>query len=228
MRRMLPLTLAALLAAAPVAAQSVQTFSDTDFANPDWTLTIAGINGGGTVSAFQVASGGVTGSFRRVENTMNSAIGTGLSNTVYGFHFFTAATFNPSVSGAILSLDLSLATERISSGQQAYGLVVRQGGVAYLGPVFLNPAAFNTWATTSQPGLTATSFDAVAPGVQNPNFTVTGGPIEFGFLSGNSTSVGGGGGTTVGGADNWTVTVHYDAATAATASTWGRVKALYR
>ena len=74
----------------------------------------------------------------------------------------------------------------------------------------------------------AGQFDALAPGVQNPDFSVAGAPLEFGFWRGNSTSVGGGGGTTYGGIDNWRVDLTVDAAVAAETTTWGEVKALFR
>ena len=68
---------------------------------------------------------------------------------------------------------------------------------------------------------------AVAPGTQNPNFSASGAPIQFGFYRSNSTSVGGNGMATYGGIDNWSVTVRYDAATPARSATWGSVKAGY-
>jgi hypothetical protein len=231
-RRPFPL-LAVVFAAAllPVGARNAPAatvvLQDGTFANADWTVTTEVLNLGGSASGTQTATGGNPGSYRQVTNTTNSAIGQPFSNTVFGFHRFSGGVYVPSTGGAILTVDFSAATDRITSGQQAYGLALRQGGVIYYGPLFLNPTAFNTWATTTQPGLTAASFDALAPGVQNPNFSVSGSSIEFGFVSGNSTSVGGGGGTTVGGIDNWTATLHTDEATPATRTSWGRVKSLY-
>jgi len=214
------------LSIAPAFAATV-LLQDGTFANPDWTVTTEILNLGGTASGTQTATGGNPGSYRRTTNTTNSAIGQSFSNTVFAFHRFSGGVYVPSTSGAILTVDFSVATMRITGGQQAFGLALRQNGVIYYGPSFLNPAAFNSWATTTQPGLTAASFDALAPGVQNPDFSVTGSSIEFGFFSGNSTSVGGGGGTTVGGLDNWSATVHSDEATPTSGTSWGRVKALY-
>jgi len=220
------LTASCAFSIAPAFGATV-VLQDGTFNNADWTVTTEILNLGGSASGTQTATGGNPGSYRRTTNTTNSAIGQSFSNTVFGYHRFSGGVYVPSTSGAILTVDFSVATMRITGGQQAFAIALRQNGVIYYGPIFLNPVAFNSWATTTQPGLTAASFDALAPGVQNPDFSVTGSSIEFGFLSGNSTSVGGGGGTTVGGLDNWSATVSTDEATPAASTSWGRVKTLY-
>lgn len=217
----------ALSATIPAGAATV-TLQDGAFADADWTTTVQILNGGGSVSAFQVATGGNPGQFRRIENTLNSAIGTGVSNTVYAFHRFAGGTYDPTAGGPILSIAYAEDSQRIAGGVQACGLAVRQGGIIYYGPAFLTPTAFGTWVTTAQSGLVAGQFDALAPGVQNPDFSLTGTPLEFGFYRANSTSVGGGGGTTHGGIDNWLVTLTVDGAVAAETTSWGDVKARYR
>ncbi len=223
----LAVLLCGTLATAISAGAATVTLQDGTFANADWSTTVQVLNGGGSVNAFQVAAGGNPGAFRRVENTLNSAIGTGFSNTVYAFHRFAAGTYDPAVSGPILSINYAEDSQRISGGVQACGLAVRQGGIIYYGPAFLNPTAFGTWATTTQSALVATQFDALAPGVQNPDFSVAGTPIEFGFFRANSTSVGGSGGTTYGAIDNWVVTLTVDAAVPTEATSWGDLKARF-
>lgn len=203
-------------------------FQDGTFPNASWTVLIEGINGGGTGSGTQTASGGNPGAYRQTTNTTNSAVGTGFSNSVFVFHRLAGAVHDPSTSGPITSIDYSEASIRISGGAQACGLALRQGGVIYYGPLFVNPTTLNVWATTTQPGLTAANFDALAPGLQTPNFTSLGGPIEFGFARANSTSTGGPGSTTVGGIDSWTVTLTVEEPVAVRRSTWGEIKALYR
>jgi hypothetical protein len=211
-----------------VSFSGTAVFSDATFTNANWTVITEGLNLGGTGSGAQFASGGNPGAYRRATNTTASALGQGFANTVYVFHKLTGATYDPSTTGPISSITYSEASMRITGGVQACGLAIRQGGVVYYGTLFLNPTTFNVWATTTQTGLVAASFDAAAPGVQNPDFTGSGGPIEFGFVRANSTSVGGAGGTTVGGIDNWSVTVNYEVPVATSQSTWGKVKALYR
>ena len=211
-----------------LAAAQITGFSDGTFLDADWSVTTETINLGGTVTGNQVATGGSPGAYRRIVNTLNSAAGQPFSNTVYGFHARAGATFDPATSGPISSIDYSESSIRLANGVQACGLALKQGGVIYYGPAFLTPTPFNLWVPTSQTGLAASAFDALAPGVQNPNFTVAGAPIQLGFYRANSTSVGGDGSSPTGGIDNWTVTVHYDGATAVSRTTWGAVKASYR
>jgi len=220
-------TLALLPTLASAALAQTTTFTDGTFLNADWSVTTEVLNLGGTVSASQIASGGSPGTYRRIINTLASAIGQGFSNTVFGFHARAGALYSPLVSGAIASIDYSESSIRLVNGVQACGVALIQGGVIYYGPGFLTPTTFNVWVVTSQTGLTATSFDALAPGVQTPDFTVTGAPIQFGFYRANSTSVGGDASSTTGGIDNWSVSVHYDAATTAQKPSWGTVKASY-
>ncbi len=214
------------VAAMPAAVPAV-TFTDSEFADADWTVTVETINLGGSVSGFHLASGGSPAAFRRIDNTLNSASGQPFSNTVLGFHARNSATWNPSIQGEIASLDYSEDAFRLSgSGQQANGIALRQGGVIYYGPASLTPATPGAWQAAGWSSLTASSFDALAAGTQNPSFT-SGGTIEFGFYRSNSTSVGGGGSVVSGGIDNWTVTLILGP-TSVTRSTWGRVKVLYR
>jgi len=208
-------------------AAAAATFSDTQFVPADWTTTVEVLNLGGTVTPSQVATGGNTGAFRRINNNLASAAGQGFSNTVMGFHAKAGATWNPSTQGAIGSLDYAEDAFRFSgSGVQANGIALRQGGVIFYGPSSVTPSTVGVWQGYSWLGILPTQFDALAAGVQNPDFSATGGLIEFGFFRGNSTSVGGGGGTVSGGIDNWQVTVGL--ATPTHVTTWGRVKAMYR
>ncbi len=218
---------ALLLFSSTAALAQTATFTDATFLNADWTVTTQVLNLGGTASGSQVATGGSPGSYRQVVNTLNSALGQSFSNTVFDFHARAGATFVPSASGAISGIDYSESSIRSAGGQQACGVALTQGGTIYYGPSFLNPSTIGVWAPTTQTGLVASNFDALAPGIQNPDFSPTGGAIQWGFFRANSTSVGGGGGSTTGGIDNWSVTVHYDAATPAARTSWGRLKTLY-
>jgi hypothetical protein len=203
-------------------------YQDGTFPDASWTTSVEGINGGGTGSGIQFASGGNPDAYRRTYNTTNSATGTGVSNTVLTFHRMSGAVYDPSTSGPIVSIDYSEASIRLSGGVQACAIALRQNGIVYYGPGFLNPTTFSVWATTTQTGLVATDFDAIAPGLQTPNFTGSGGPIEFGFSRSNSTSTGGPGSTTIGGIDNWTVTLNTEQPVPTALSTWGKIKSLYR
>lgn len=156
------LMLGLTLATAGLALASTVTFQDGTFTNAQWTTTVEVLNGGGSVNAFQVASGGNPTEFRRIENTLNSAIGTGVSNTVFGVHGFAGGVYDPATGGPILSIDYAEDSQRIAGGVQACGLAVRQAGIIYYGPAFLTPTAFGVWAATTQTGLVAGQFDAIS------------------------------------------------------------------
>src|SRR5262245_53279320 len=153
-----------LAALAPLARAQSTTFSDGTFLDADWSVSVEVLNLGGTATGVQVGSGGNPGTWRQIDNTLNSAAGQSFSNTVYGFHSKSGATFAPASNGPITSIDYAESSLRTAGGQQACGLAVRQNGVIYYGPSFLNPSAFNTWAPNSQTGLTASSFDALPAG----------------------------------------------------------------
>lgn len=218
----------ALVAAlvSPAMAQTT-TFSDATFLDADWTITVEVLNLGGSVTGNQVASGGSPGAYRRIVNTLNSAAGQPFSNTVFGFHQRAGAVFNPATSGPISTIDYSESSIRLAAGVQACAPALKQNGVIYYGPGFLTPSTLNVWVPTSQTGLTAAMFDAAAPGMQNPDFSAGGAPIQFGFARSNSTSVGGDGSSLFGGIDNWTVSVHYNSATPTRPASWGSLKAGY-
>ena len=223
--RTLVAVLALLITSASTVRAQTATFNDGTFNPADWTVLTQVLNLGGSVAGTQIASGGTSGPYRQIVNTLSSAAGQSFSNSVFGFHQRAGAVFTPGTSGQISSIDYSESSIRLAGGVQACGLALIQSGVVYYGPGFLTPTTFSVWAPTVQTGLTAAMFDDLAPGVHNPDFSVSGAPIQFGFYRSNSTSVGGGGGSTTGGIDDWTVTVHFDAATPARATTWGAVKA---
>lgn len=217
-----------LLLASLAGPASAVTFSDATFTPADWTVTVETLNLGGSVSVSQVATGGNPGAFRRINDVLASALGQGFSNSVFGFHARNGATWTPSVQGAIAALAYSEDAYRYAgSGVQANGVALRQGGVIYYGPGSVTPGTTGVWQNYAWTGLTAANFDALAPGVQNPDFSLAGGPIQFGFYRANSTSVGGSGATISGGIDNWNVTIDLGAVPAFP-STWGRVKGSYR
>jgi hypothetical protein len=217
------LSLLVVLFAPVIVDAATATFSDGTFLDANWTTTVEVKDGGGTASGFQVGSGGNPGAFRQTNISLNSSSGS-QNNGVWISHRMSGATFNPSLSGAIVSISYSEASLLIST-VQACGIAIRQGGVIYYGPSFLDTYS---WSTTTQPALTAANFDALPAGVQNPNFSNTGGAIEFGFYRANSTGVGSFGYSTQGGIDNWSVTVTYNGPVATEPTAWGKVKALYR
>ncbi|MDZ4773697.1 MAG: hypothetical protein SGI72_11255 [Planctomycetota bacterium] len=150
--------------------------------------------------------GGIPGSYRNTSQTFNAG-------TIRVAHFDPQYTHLPSTT-PICSIDFAASLTHITGssvgGAVEYRLGLRQSGVIYGGPSI---DVFDTfWASYVQNALHSEDFILFAgTGPLHPDFTCTGGAIEFGFLTGNS--AGGGPVTKVSGIDNWLVTVHLDSAT---------------
>src|SRR5213594_3253406 len=104
-----------LAALVPPAMAQTTTFSDATFLDADWTIFTEVINLGGSVTGNQVASGGTSGPYRRIVNTLNSAIGFPFSNTVFGFHQRAGAIYTPATTGSITSVDYSESSIRLAA-----------------------------------------------------------------------------------------------------------------
>lgn len=214
-----------LVAGSParIPAQTLR-FSDTSFQDTDWTVTAEGVNLGGSAARRHMSGGGPQGPWGEVTNTVTSAVGQPFANWVYAFHARTGAVCDPKLRGPIVSIDYS---EQATGPVMWCGFAVRQGGTVYYGPGYYS-SQFVVWGTTELNGMTAESFDALAPGIQRPDFSLAGAPIELGFFRASWTAVGGPGGTYVGGVDTWQVRVHHAQATPSRSTSWGRIKSLYR
>jgi hypothetical protein len=110
---------------------------------------------------------------------------------------------DPSVSGAIASIDVSFDFRPISAfgDGQAFGLALHQGGKYFFASTGISGSQPNAWQSESQPGLVAASF--VAPDGGTLDFSPSGGPIRVGLYTGNV----GGAGITIG-YDDFVVTVN--------------------
>ncbi|OGQ81800.1 MAG: hypothetical protein A2289_09405 [Deltaproteobacteria bacterium RIFOXYA12_FULL_58_15] len=176
-------------------------FSDETFDNADWDVTIVTTLGeGGLSSGTQVLPNGAPGAYRQVTNIVNDGTET-LSSNVFAFHRFSHATYNPSVDGPIACVDYQEDTRMfmgVGMGQGA-GAAIRQGGLVYRGPFF--SLADTVWTRRYFFGLTANDFSLPSDSSAHPDFSVSGGPMEIGFMRNNSTYSGGY--TITAGTDNW-------------------------
>ena len=99
-------------------------------------------------------------------------------------------------------------SENSTAGAVGYGFMVRQDGIVYLTGLgqILNGVG---WENRSATSLFATSLRGQVGNMGDPNlnpdFSSSGGPIEFGFSASNGTF---GESTNNGGVDNWRVTLH--------------------
>lgn len=187
----------------PASADMI-TFSDGTFADVDWDVTVFFTMGpGGVVDAQQVTSGGNPGAYRKITNTVYSAPPYAY---VVGFHRFISAVYDPSGVSPLLSVDFTEDTcLLIGHGDgQGSGAAVRQGGLVFVSERYLIPQFY--WQHHELNGLTAADFHLWNDPSAHPDFTGTGGPIEFGFFRCNGTYSAGY--TIVAGCDNWSVTLH--------------------
>ncbi|HEV8239165.1 MAG TPA: hypothetical protein VGS57_07350 [Thermoanaerobaculia bacterium] len=165
--------LAAIAHGSPASAQAT-TFTDTTFADADWQVFSVS-PGLGSQNAGQSLFDGNPPPSRRMSHFQ------GPNETVRVVHRWVSASYDPSNSGAITSLSVSL-DRRTCGGdppvaQVLESFVLFQGGVAYSTPetAFSSPA----WDTVTHNGLVASDFSDGAGG--SPDFSTAGGPISFGY-----------------------------------------------
>jgi hypothetical protein len=188
-------------------------YIDIDFPASVWTTTVYQGGNGGSASAALVTSGGNPGSFRSIRLQMNPAPTPTTASSVFAFHFAVGAIYDPATLGPVVSIDYAQDALLVAGGGggQATSLALRQDGQIYYAVPAYDLTPDTHWTAKVHAGLVAADFVAIAPDLtqtpQHPDFSVHGGPIEFGFLRANSTSYGGGGYTTEGGIDNWKVLV---------------------
>ncbi len=189
---------------ASAASAATITFFDGDFAGADWSATkIVDTTAGATASfvAVQGSTGGNPGAYRQVTHAFDAG-------NIYVGHLASGATYDPSASGAIVSLDYSYDLIHINppAGQAvAYAIVIEQGGSWYSSTPF--DAIFpETWTGFGAAALTAANFARRAGnGPSTPDFSDTGGVMSFGYLSANANTGGAPGLVRISGIDNWRV-----------------------
>lgn len=194
---------AALLILAPAATAHAQDFIlDTEMAESDWQVELINDSGGFAVVVGQPATGGNPDTYRSIAQT--SVVGPAAGLVVHTH----ANIWTPSLDGSIDTLDMLLDVNCFNGGTSnavGFGLVVVQAGVVYYGPSYT--ALTNSgWRTDLQStSLTSTDFGTGDP-PSNPDFSVNGSTVAFGFFSsngtGNSSPIG-----STSGADNFIVRI---------------------
>ncbi len=173
----------------PRGAGGPVVFSDSTFANGDWTaVKIEDTTPGqaATFQAEQVAAGGNPGAFRR---TTLSWFGNGEELAIIQVgHIREAFVYDPATSGAIASISFAWdLIELDPSGEGAtcrYFLLLRQGDTYYLSSGAFDNVRPEGWLSIAHAGLTANNFTRVTgPGPLNPDFSASGAPIRFGYDS---------------------------------------------
>ncbi len=204
----IPLLLGSLLLAAPLGAVTIQ---DAVFSDADWStleLIDTSTNDSGVFVGEQSATGGNPDEYWRVVNEVNEA---GPSTiTLLGAHVYQGDSYDPSVSGAVDTVQFMLDGIGVSgpAGAMGFRALIEQGGMFYVAglPQVLNGAG---WQPLDSGPLFASAFALVVGGGsdpgQNPDFSASGGVLRFGVGTSNGTF--GTPSTNEGGIDNWVVTI---------------------
>ena len=191
-----------VLSVVSTASSQMVVFSDGDFNPSNWTFgTTLSMGSGGSVN--RSSSGGNPGSYLRL--TLSMSAGEGQAG-IWGLN--SAAVYNPATQGAIESVALSEDILEIGS-PQAGGSVLMQNGLLYYRFTYI--ANGTSWTSLSGGPGTASDYilyptPNTAATSLNPDFSILGAPITFGFyrnIGGTALSDF----STIGGLDNWTTTV---------------------
>ena len=102
-------------------AATLINYSDSTFLDSAWTaVSVNALGNGGTSVGSNSPSGGSPGGFRTITNTINDALPNGNSSVV-GVHLRIGAAYNPSIQGAICSIDYSDDSLMVSGGGGGQG-----------------------------------------------------------------------------------------------------------
>lgn len=193
-------------------------FSDGTFADADWSVETFATGPGSSVTGTQDTDD-IEGSLppsRRVLNVLGPASSPTSVSNVYGAHFNGMAVYDPSTQGPIATVDFlveAILLDGFGDGQ-AIGLALRQNGMVYIRQAGTTPDRVWTHKESLnvfQSGVVNLSGAVVFDPMQFPDFT-TGGPIEFGFYTADST-LGGSGYQITTAYDDWSVRVNPPCAT---------------
>ncbi|MCE9620596.1 MAG: hypothetical protein K8R92_11915 [Planctomycetes bacterium] len=196
---------ASMLALAPTAAADSVVFSDDTFPTAGWGFEVVG---SGESTPSQVTSGGNPGAFRRIVQAVDPDTGWFFAFSKFGTNQSTR--YVPSAQGAIESVDFSIQAQTVSV---LNGIVpdlsmgIKQGGLIFVQNQFFSQFA-GSWTTYSHSGLIPADFTCInGIGGESLDFSNSGAPIRFGFVSINGSF----NGASTGGVfeyDNYQVTVN--------------------
>ncbi|MBC8239070.1 MAG: PEP-CTERM sorting domain-containing protein [Alphaproteobacteria bacterium] len=195
--------------------------SDTDFLAGNWTAQDLFANNGAAGTAVQMIAGGNPDAYRFMTHTMPGPVSLMVPATnLWIYHEFQGASYDPSVSGAIASVNYSEDQRQFNPpfAGAAIGAraAIEQAGVVYVSSTHINYNHVGSWQTAVLPGLAAADFiDFASFGFaggddmfDNPDFSPTGSVIRFGFVRANTTGTVGVLQVTEHGIDNWSYTTN--------------------
>lgn len=212
-------------------------FNDGEFDDGDWVHVMETVNGG-SATLTRPATDGNPDAYRRL--VLNTAIAPGGQRSiVFSVNLLSGFSHDPGADGDVLLIEYSEDYRRFAGSTvgQMFGVAVRQGG-----DVFVTAGAFTggpgSWTTRAMTAFDASDFARIDTTnlvtgldlLSTPDFTATGGTLEFGFFRAAQTNVGGFAVTTTQGIDNWhlRVTTLIPAPGSATLATFAGVLFLSR
>jgi hypothetical protein len=190
------------------------TISDDAFLEGDWSASeISDTGGTASFTTSQQVAGGNPGSFRQTTHSIPDA-----GQSIVLAHLFTEVAFDPGISASIAAIDFALDLRfiggSVGTSQVGHQLLLAQGGSLYRAPSTASAVALGpgnglpgSWSSHSFAGLVAGDFvRASGSGPATPDFSASGDPIQFGYLTQNTsidTAI-----ATTSGVDNWRVEIH--------------------
>ncbi len=164
------------------------TLFDTTLAAGDWVSTkIIDTTPGAAASTTSTShpSGGASGPFRETSHTWSDG-------AIFVAHLNPAFVLNPAVQ-PIHTVDFQFFANHFTfatvGGAVAVSLLVQQGSGWYAAPA--TNVFGNAWVSYVQQGFTAADFALVAgSGTPHPDFSPTGAPLTFGYMTANSANGG--------------------------------------
>ncbi len=181
-------------------------YSDTEFADGNWTTTTISQYPGVITSNVQQLSGGKPGAYRQF-----TASYPGTQNWAnHQSHIYSMA-YNPALQGAIASVvfrfDVASFSGNERNNQFNQGFALEQAGNFYGRATAGLTVVNGIWYDLQSVSLTANFFTLVAGnGPLRPDFSESGAPIRFGYNT-DFTFYAPNSGSRVGGIDNWSVVV---------------------
>jgi hypothetical protein len=176
-------------------------FSDTDYADSDWTI----VNSFGLGYAKQVATGGDPGSYRETELFVGQDV-------PFVGQFNKNFSHDPSARGAVTGITYNFALKTTNAEGATYEPLLEQNGKWYIDFTTTGNATPNNWLTENRVldlgdfgELTISPFNAlIFNPASKPDFSAAGSPILFGY---EVTAGGGGFFASITGIDNDPITL---------------------
>ncbi|MBI4764615.1 MAG: hypothetical protein HY787_08420 [Deltaproteobacteria bacterium] len=187
-------------------------FSDGIFNPENWTSTL--ITTSGSLTTVQNSTGGNPDKFYQVNHN-------NFSGTLFAVHYQNTAIYNPAVEGAIDTVDWTLDAKAIINYADigvAFSVVLQQDGRNYIPNPTIPVGSYYrlnnsySWSRFGATGMRASDFydlaDFLSSGtlVNHPDFSSSGKPILFGFITANDNSTATA--SRASGFDNWQTTLN--------------------